>query len=124
MQSILIIDDEDDIREILSYNLKKEGFKVHAAENGIEGLKKAKKFLPDLILLDVMMPEMDGIEVCEQLVAYNFNKKHLLTFSFLVFAVFPLIPNNYKGFPVVLLILVSLINYKPHQINFKWFLIK
>jgi two-component system alkaline phosphatase synthesis response regulator PhoP len=80
MQSILIIDDEDDIREILSYNLKKEGFKVHAAENGIEGLKKAKKFLPDLILLDVMMPEMDGIEVCEQLVAYNFNKKPIICF--------------------------------------------
>ena len=57
------------------------------------------------------------------MITYNFNKKHLLTFSFLVFAVFPLIPNNYKGFPVVLLILVSLINYKPHQINFKWFLI-
>lgn len=67
MKTILIIDDEDDIREILGYNLKKEGFNVIDASNGKDGIELAKKHTPDLVLLDVMMPEMDGIEVCEQL---------------------------------------------------------
>lgn len=65
MSSILIIDDEEDILEILRYNLVKEGFEVEVASNGLEGIEKAKTFRPDLILLDVMMPQMDGIEVCE-----------------------------------------------------------
>jgi two-component system, OmpR family, alkaline phosphatase synthesis response regulator PhoP len=67
MKSILIIDDEADIREILGYNLKKEGFVVHTASNGVEGIQIAKDKNPDLIVLDVMMPEMDGIEVCQVL---------------------------------------------------------
>ena len=67
METILIIDDEDDIREILSYNLTKEGFKTLEASNGKDGIELAKKHLPNLVILDVMMPEMDGIEVCEQL---------------------------------------------------------
>lgn len=67
MPSILIIDDEQDIREIIQYNLKKEGFEVQTAENGIVGLQLAEEMLPDLIMLDVMMPLMDGIEVCEKL---------------------------------------------------------
>jgi len=65
MDSILIIDDEEDIINLLSYNLEKEGFKVYSAMNGIEGIEIAKKIHPSLIVLDVMMPEMDGIEVCE-----------------------------------------------------------
>lgn len=65
MNSILIIDDEEDIIEIIRYNLVREGFAVETAINGIEGIEKAKVFKPDLILLDVMMPQMDGIEVCE-----------------------------------------------------------
>lgn len=65
MTKILIIDDEEDIRQILSYNLKKEGFEVYQAADGMDGLNKAKSIIPDLIILDVMMPEMDGIEVCE-----------------------------------------------------------
>lgn len=65
MNSILIIDDELDILEIIKYNLVKEGFNVETASNGKEGIELAKKFHPDLILLDVMMPQMDGIEVCE-----------------------------------------------------------
>ena len=65
MDTILIIDDEEDIINLLSYNLKKEGFNVYTASNGKDGIKKAEKKMPDLILLDVMMPEMDGIEVCE-----------------------------------------------------------
>lgn len=67
MDSILIIDDEEDIRDLLEYNLKKEGFKVYTASNGLKGIKIAEEKKPSLIVLDVMMPEMDGIEVCEQL---------------------------------------------------------
>lgn len=64
---VLIVDDEKDILEFLKYNLEKEGYKVKTASNGIKGLAKAKNFEPHLIVLDVMMPEMDGIEVCEEL---------------------------------------------------------
>lgn len=67
MLKILIVDDEADIRQILTYNLQKEGYEVFEASTGEEGIRKTKEVLPDLILLDVMMPEMDGIEVCEQL---------------------------------------------------------
>ena len=63
-KKILVVDDEPDILEILSYNLKKEGFQVSVANNGEEGLKKAEQEKPDLIILDIMMPQMDGVEVC------------------------------------------------------------
>jgi len=62
---ILLVDDEPDILEIISYNLSAEGYEVHTAKNGIEGVAKAKKKGPHLIIMDVMMPEMDGIEACE-----------------------------------------------------------
>lgn len=62
---ILLVDDEPDILEILNYNLSSEGYKVYTASNGMEGVEKAKKKHPHLIILDVMMPEMDGIEACE-----------------------------------------------------------
>lgn len=62
---ILLVDDEPDILEILSYNLSAEGYNVFTANNGAEGVAKAKKKQPHLIILDVMMPEMDGIEACE-----------------------------------------------------------
>ncbi len=62
---ILIIDDEDDIREILKYNLTKEGYETFEAHNGEEGLKQCLEIKPDLVILDIMMPGMDGIEVCE-----------------------------------------------------------
>jgi len=64
---ILIVDDEPDILEFLQYNLEKEGYEVFVAENGAKGLEEAKKLLPDLIILDIMMPEMDGVEVCRRL---------------------------------------------------------
>ncbi len=64
---ILIVDDEPDIIEILKYNLNNEGYDVKSANNGIKAIEKAKKFIPDIILLDVMMPEMDGIEACVEL---------------------------------------------------------
>lgn len=62
---ILLVDDEPDILEFLSYNLKKEGFIIDTARDGNQALEKAYKFSPHLILLDVMMPVMDGIETCE-----------------------------------------------------------
>lgn len=64
---ILLVDDEPDILEIISFNLEKVGYQVATASNGLEALQKAKKFLPHLIILDVMMPELDGIETCERL---------------------------------------------------------
>ncbi|MBA4744964.1 MAG: response regulator transcription factor [Muricauda sp.] len=62
---ILLVDDEPDILEIISYNLSAEGYEVFTAKNGAEGVAKAKKKGPHLIIMDVMMPEMDGIEACE-----------------------------------------------------------
>ncbi len=62
---ILLVDDEQDILEIVGYNLSQEGYQIYTAKNGIEAVAKAKKKNPHLIILDVMMPEMDGIEACE-----------------------------------------------------------
>jgi two-component system alkaline phosphatase synthesis response regulator PhoP len=64
---ILLVDDEPDVIEIIKYNLIQEGYKVKTASNGEEALKNAKKQTPNLIIMDVMMPVMDGIEACEQL---------------------------------------------------------
>jgi two-component system alkaline phosphatase synthesis response regulator PhoP len=64
---ILLVDDEPDILEFLGYNLRKEGYEVLTANNGIQALEIAKKEIPHLVILDVMMPEMDGIETCEQM---------------------------------------------------------
>jgi two-component system alkaline phosphatase synthesis response regulator PhoP len=63
-QKILIVDDEPDILELIEYNLKKEGYQVFLARNGQEAVAEAKRSLPDLIVLDIMMPKMDGIEAC------------------------------------------------------------
>ena len=64
-KEILLIDDEEDVLDFLSYNLKKEGYRVHVAKNGLEGIQKIKELQPALVILDLMMPEMDGIEVCQ-----------------------------------------------------------
>lgn len=64
---ILLVDDEPDILEIVGYNLSSEGYQVSTAKNGVEAIAKAKKEVPHLIILDVMMPEMDGIETCERI---------------------------------------------------------
>lgn len=63
--TILLVDDEPDILEFLSYNIRKEGYKVFTANNGEEGVKLTQQLSPSLILLDVMMPKMDGIETCQ-----------------------------------------------------------
>lgn len=67
MKKILIVDDEKDILEFLSYNLKKEGYSIYTASDGLEGLEKTKKIKPDLIIVDLMMPKMNGIEMCENI---------------------------------------------------------
>ncbi len=64
---ILLVDDEPDVIEIIRYNLDQEGYKIYTASDGKEALKKAKKKIPHLIIMDVMMPNIDGIEACEQL---------------------------------------------------------
>ncbi len=79
-KKILLIDDEQDILEIISYNLEKEGYQVFTAGNGNEGIAKAKEILPDLILLDVMMPEKDGIETCQDLRKIKELQRTLIVF--------------------------------------------
>lgn len=79
-KKILLIDDEQDILEIISYNLEKEGYQVFTAGNGNEGIAKAKEIVPDLILLDVMMPEKDGIETCQDLRKIKELQKTLIVF--------------------------------------------
>jgi len=77
---ILLVDDEPDILEIVGYNLKNEGYKIFTAKNGIEAIEKAKKHEPHLIILDIMMPEMDGIEACEKIRATKGLENVLITF--------------------------------------------
>ena len=77
---ILPVDDEPDILEIVSYNLSSEGYQVYTAKNGVEGVAKAKKKQPHLIILDVMMPEMDGIEACEMMRATPGLENTIITF--------------------------------------------
>jgi len=77
---ILLVDDEPDILEIVGYNLKNEGYQVYTAKNGLEALKSAKKITPNLILLDIMMPEMDGIETCEKIRTVKSLENTLIAF--------------------------------------------
>ena len=77
---ILLVDDEADILEFISYNLVKEGYEVHTAGNGIEAIQKALEVKPHLILLDVMMPEMDGIETCSQIRSHEELKRTVIAF--------------------------------------------
>lgn len=65
--TILVVDDEQDLLDLIEYNLKKEGYRVLQAENGVEALEQAKEHNPDLVLLDIMMPKMDGLEVCKKM---------------------------------------------------------
>ena len=79
-EKILLVDDEQDILTFISYNLKKEGFEVLTALSGKEAIQIAQKEKPDLIVIDVMMPEMDGIETCHELRAIDELKDTLITF--------------------------------------------
>lgn len=77
---ILLVDDDPDILEFIEYNLEKEGYEVATASNGVVAIDKAKHFLPDLILLDVMMPEMDGVETCTRIREMNELKNVTIAF--------------------------------------------
>ena len=77
---ILLVDDEPDILDFLSYNLKKEGYTVFTANKSAEDLALAKKEKPHLIVLDIMMPEMDGVETCRQLKEIPELKNTIITF--------------------------------------------
>lgn len=79
-QKILIVDDEPDILELIEYNLKKEGYQVFLANNGQEGIATAKRVHPDLIILDIMMPKMDGIEACRLMRAIPEFKNTFMVF--------------------------------------------
>jgi two-component system alkaline phosphatase synthesis response regulator PhoP len=80
MSRILIIDDEPDVRDIIRYNLTKEGYDVETAEDGLTGLKKVAEFKPDLIILDMMMPGMDGVEVCHSIRSESKNNQIIICF--------------------------------------------
>ena len=64
---ILVVDDDPDIVELLKYNLSSDGYKVKSASNGVQAVSLAKEFIPDLTILDIMMPNMDGVETCRQI---------------------------------------------------------
>ncbi|MEX1239390.1 MAG: response regulator transcription factor [Cyclobacteriaceae bacterium] len=64
---VLVVDDEEPILELLKYNLEKAGYEVETATDGVKGVETAKKFHPDLVLLDIMMPGMDGVETCRRI---------------------------------------------------------
>ncbi len=66
-KKIVIIEDEPDILEVLSYNLKREGYEIHTAADGIRGLALVRQQVPDLVLLDLMLPGMDGVEICSSI---------------------------------------------------------
>ena len=77
---ILIVDDEPDVIEFLSYNFRKNGYEVEGAINGMEGITKVKSFGPDLIIADIMMPDMDGIIMCRLLKNHELHKEIPLIF--------------------------------------------
>ena len=77
---VLLVDDEPDIVEIIGYNIKKENYQLETATNGREALVKVKEFQPHLILLDVMMPIMDGMETCKRIRAVDAYKDILIVF--------------------------------------------
>ena len=79
-EKILLVDDEPDILEFIGYNLKKEGYEVITSNNGKEAIELAQEHNPDLIILDVMMPEMDGIETCQEIRAVDKLKNTLIAF--------------------------------------------
>ena len=77
---ILLVDDETDVLDFMKYNLEKEGFWVYTAQNGVEAIQLAKKMNPHLIILDLMMPKMDGIETCRELRNIPEFKNTIITF--------------------------------------------
>ncbi|UBM60089.1 response regulator transcription factor [Marinilongibacter aquaticus] len=113
---ILLVDDDEDIIEMLRYNLEKEGYKIKSAPNGLEGLEQASEFGPDLILMDIMMPIMDGIEAGRQIKAHESLKNiHIIYLTaraeeFSEIAAFEAGADDYLTKPIKPRALVSRIN--------------
>jgi len=113
---ILLVDDEPDILEIVGYNLKNEGYKIYTAKNGVEAVETAKKETPHLIILDIMMPKMDGIDACEKIRATKGLENVLITFftargeDFSQVAGFNVGADDYITKPIKPKVLVSKIN--------------
>lgn len=120
---ILLVDDEPDILEIVGYNLKNEGYTIFTAKNGIEAIKIAKKITPHLIILDIMMPEMDGIETCEKIRATKGLENILITFftargeDYSQVAGFNVGADDYITKPIKPKVLVSKINALLRRVN-------
>ena len=120
---VLIVDDDPEIIEILNYNLVNSGFVTKSASNGLEAIKKAKKFIPDIILLDVMMPEMDGIEACLELKKINSLSNTRIIFlsargeDFTQIAAFDAGADDYITKPVKPKILIKKISSISKRIN-------
>ena len=112
-KKILIVDDEPDILEFLSYNFRKKGFHVVTALNGIEGIKKAESELPQLIIADILMPEMDGIEMCKAIR----NIPELISIPFLFLTA---VSDDYK---VLYAMLSGANQYASKPIKFEYLLI-
>jgi len=113
---ILLVDDEPDILEFLKYNLEKEGFTVYTAKNGKEGIEQAFKHTPQMILLDIMMPDMDGIETCQHLRESDKMKDTVIAFltarneDYSQIAGFEAGADDYISKPVKPKVLISRIN--------------
>ena len=120
---ILLVDDEPDILEIVSYNLKNEGYKVYTAKNGVEAIASAKLNNPHLIILDIMMPVMDGIEACEKIRATKGLENVLITFftargeDYSQMAGFNVGADDYITKPIKPKVLISKINALLRRVN-------
>lgn len=114
--NILVVDDEPDIRELIEYNLRKEGYHVTTAVNGKQAIAMAKREIPDLIILDIMMPEMDGIEACRLMRAMPEFKNTFMVFltarseEYSEIAGFNVGADDYIAKPIKPRVLVSRIN--------------
>ena len=110
---LLLVDDEEDILEFLGYNLRKEGFQVSIAHNGLEAIDVAKKEIPHLIIMDVMMPEMDGITAVEEIRKLKSLNKTLIVFltarseDYSQIAGFEAGADDYVSKPVKIKVLIS-----------------
>ena len=122
---ILVVDDEPDILEFLSYNLKKEGFSVMLARDGKSAIEAAQKIVPHLVLLDIMMPEMDGIETCERLRSLPNLDRTIVAFltargeDYSQIAGFEAGGDDYITKPIKPKVLISRINALLKRINWK-----
>lgn len=122
---ILLVDDEPDILEIVGYNLSQEGYQISTATNGKEAIVKAKAELPDLIILDVMMPEMDGIEACEAIRKIPELANVIITFltarneDYTQVAGFDAGADDYISKPIKPKLLVSKVNALLRRLNDK-----